>query len=157
MQGLGELPGVHGGGPQVARLARLDDVMQRLERLLDRRRRVPTMDLIEIDVVRTEPPQTRIDCVEYRLARQAAPVGALAHREENLGRDHHLVAARIVFERLTDDFLGGAVRVGVRGIEEVDAHLDRLANQRAALLLRQGPQMIAALGGTEGHATEAQR
>ena len=51
-----ELPGEHARGADVARLARLDDVVQRLERFLDRRVRIEPVNLIEVDVVGLEPP-----------------------------------------------------------------------------------------------------
>src|SRR5206468_6810231 len=42
---LRELPPVHAARADVARLARADDVAQHLHRLVDRRRRVPAVDL----------------------------------------------------------------------------------------------------------------
>ena len=57
------------------------------------------MDLIQVDVVGAEPPQAGVDRGENRFARQAAAVRALAHREEDLGGDHDLVAAREILER----------------------------------------------------------
>ena len=80
-----------------------------------------------------------------------------AHGEENLGRNDDFVAARVVLERLADDLFGSAIRVGIRGVEEIDAHLDGFADQRTALLLGQSPGMIAALGHAERHAAEAER
>jgi hypothetical protein len=41
---------MHRRGTDVARLASLDDVVQRLERLLDRGIIIPAVDLVEVDV-----------------------------------------------------------------------------------------------------------
>ena len=62
------------------RLAGLDHVGQRLQRLLDRRRRVEAVDLVEVDIVHAEPAERIVDRVHDVLARQAALVGVLAHR-----------------------------------------------------------------------------
>ena len=40
---LSELPGVHGRCANIARLAGLDDIVQRLQRLFDRRRVIPSV------------------------------------------------------------------------------------------------------------------
>jgi hypothetical protein len=48
--------------------------VQRLERLFDRRRVVPAVDLIEIDVIGAEPAQAVVDLGEDGLARQARAV-----------------------------------------------------------------------------------
>ena len=154
---LGELPRIHGRCAEVARLSRLHDIVQRLEGLLDRRVRVPAMDLIQVHVVRSEPPQARVDGRENRLARKAAAVRSLAHREIHLRRDHDLVAARVVLERLTDDLLGGAVRISIGGVEEIYPDIDGLPDDRSALTLGQRPRMIAALRNAECHAAETER
>ena len=52
--GLGELPREHAAGADVARLARLDDIVQGLHRLLDRGLRIPAVDLVQVDVVEAE-------------------------------------------------------------------------------------------------------
>jgi hypothetical protein len=54
---LRELPRVHAAGADVARLAGLDHVVERVHRLVDRRRVVPAVDLVEVDVVEPEPLQ----------------------------------------------------------------------------------------------------
>ena len=71
-QCLGELPRVHRRRADVAGLAGLHDVVQRFERLLDRRLRIPAMDLVEVDVVGAEPAQAVVDLAQDRLARQTA-------------------------------------------------------------------------------------
>ncbi len=84
------------------------------------------MALMQIDVVGAEPPQRRLDAFEEVLARQAAVVDVVRHREERLGGDHHLVA-RDAAQRVAQRLLGGAVRVDVGGVEEIDAEIERAA------------------------------
>jgi beta-glucosidase len=54
---LRELPGPHRGGADVAGLARLDHVVQRLHGLLGRRLRVEAVDLVQVDVVGAQAGQ----------------------------------------------------------------------------------------------------
>src|SRR3954471_5667465 len=89
---LRELPGVHAAGADVAGLSGLHDVVQRAHRLLDRRRLVPAVDLVEVDVVEAEPLERGIDRGEDVLARQAAPVLALHGPTVHLRRDYVLLA-----------------------------------------------------------------
>ncbi len=139
MQGLAELPGVHGGGAEVAHLAALDEVVQRLEGLLDGGRIVPAMNLIQIDVVGAEPAQAGVDGSENGFTGQAAAVRSLEHRDEYLGGDDHGFALRKILQGAADDLLGGAVGISIGGIEEVDAGLRGLAKQGTGLVLGQRP------------------
>jgi hypothetical protein len=50
--------------------------VQGLERLLDRRLGIPAMDLVEVDVVGTQPAQRRVDRRQDVLAGQAPVVRA---------------------------------------------------------------------------------
>ena len=137
------------------RLAGAHDVVQRLERLLDRHVVVPAMDLVEIDVVGAEPLQAGVDLGQDRLARQAGAVRPLAHAAVDLGRDHHLVAPREVEQRAADDLFAGAVRIDVGGVEEVDAEVERLLDERPARRLAERPRVVAALGLAVAHAAQA--
>ena len=66
----------------VAHLAGLNEVVERLHRLLRWRVRVEAVDLIEVDEGRVEPRERVLDGVENGRAGKAHPVGillALAH------------------------------------------------------------------------------
>ena len=141
----GELPGMHRRGADVAGLAGLDDVVQRFERLLDRRVVVQAVDLVEIDVVHAEPAQAVVDLGHDRLARQAGAVRAGAHPAIDLGGDDDLVAAGEVLDRAAEDLLAVAERIAVRGVEEIDAGFERLLDERAAFFLAQAPGVVALL------------
>ena len=105
-------------GADVADLALLDEVGQRAERLLDVDVRVGAVDLVEVDPVGAQPPQRVLDRLDDPAPRAAAAVGVLAHRHEELRRQHDVVAAAL--ERLADDLLGLAGGVDVGGVDEVD-------------------------------------
>ena len=47
----------------------------------------------------------------------------------HLGRDHHLLPLGEFLERAADDLLARALRIDVGGVEEIDAALERLANE----------------------------
>ena len=51
IQRLGELPGVHRGGADVTRLTGFHHVVQRFQRLFQRRFVIPAVDLQQIDIV----------------------------------------------------------------------------------------------------------
>jgi len=107
--GLGELPGEHAARADIAGLARRDHLVQRRHRLLDRGVIVPPVDLVQVHVVGTEPPQRGVDRGEHVLAAQPSVVGARAHREEDLGGQHVvLTAAEDPAERAAGDLLAHA-------------------------------------------------
>ena len=91
-------------------------------------------------------------------ARGAAVVGAVAHRAEDLGGQHDVLAANAeVLQRLTDDALAAAETVDVGGIDEVDACFQGDFDQLIGLLLLQAadqaPDVVVA---AEGHGAQAQ-
>jgi hypothetical protein len=138
-----------------AGLAGAHDVVQRLHRLLDRRARVPPVDLVEVDVVGAQAAQAGVDLEHDGLARQPAPVGPLAHHAVHLGGQHHFFTPGEVVQRPPDDLLAGAVGVDVGGVEEVDARFDAALDERPALLLVERPGVGAAVGNAVAHAAEA--
>ena len=144
--GLGELPGVHRGGAEVAGLAGPDHVVQRLHRLLDRRVVVPAVDLVEVDVVDAEPGQRGVDLAHDRDPGQPGPVGPGSHPAVHLGRDDHLVARRHLLQQPTGDLLAGAAGVDVGGVEDGDPRLQRGPHDRAGGVLVHHPRVAAASG-----------
>ena len=154
--GLGELPGMHRRGPDVARLAALHDIVEGLHGLFDGRRVVPAVDLIQVDVVHAEAAQAIVNAGEDGLAREAAAVRRLAPGVIDLGGHHDLVAASQLLERAAGELLAGAVGVAVGRVEEVDAQLNGLAEEGPAVGLRQGPGMHAARRLAIGHAAQGE-
>jgi len=129
--------------------------VQRLERLLDRRRVIKAVDLVEVDVVHPEPRQAGVDLGEDRLARQPGAVGARPHAPIDLGGDDDLVAAGEIADRAAENLLAVAERIAVGGVEEIDAGVDRFPDKRPAFLLAEAPGVIAAVAATIAHATKA--
>ena len=159
-QRLGDAPGLPVGNADIAHLAAGDEVVERPQRLVDRRHRVGAVQLVEIDMIGLQPLQAAIDRVHDVAARGAALVGALAHGAMDLGGDHDIrpLDAEIP-ERLAEQSLGGAEGVDVGGIEEVDAGGDRAGdNLIDALLVEAGDEApLGVLAGVaEGHGAEAE-
>ena len=72
--GVGDLPAGEVGVAEVAHLAGADQVVERGERLLDRRARVGLVHLVEVDVVGAEPAQRRLDRADDVAPRAAGAV-----------------------------------------------------------------------------------
>jgi hypothetical protein len=76
-------------------------------------------------------------CNWYR-SQDPARVGTLARLAEYFGRDQHLFARDLeVLQGLAGDLLGQAVRIDIRGIDEIDAGVDRLPDQAFSVALLQ--------------------
>ena len=151
---LGELPGEHGGGSDVARLAHAHHIVERLERFLDRRLVIPAVGLVQVEIVDAQAFEAGIDRTEDVLARKPALVGLSPHRHVDLAGDHHLVAAGEIAQGAPQDFFAGAGGVEVGGIEEVDPQFEGAADEWAAGFFIQRP--LPALGGAPvAHAPQA--
>jgi hypothetical protein len=111
---------------------------------------------IEIDEVGAETFQAVVDLGEDRLARQAGAVRPRPHPAVDLGREHHVVTLDEILQRAADDFLGCAVGIDIGGIEEIDAEIEGLLDQGAALFLVQRPGMRATIGDAVAHASDAE-
>ncbi|MNP38894.1 hypothetical protein D3C76_1324400 [compost metagenome] len=122
---------------------------------------VPAVDLVQVDVVGTQAAEAGVDVGHDRLARQAllvGPAGAFPHvgREEHLGGDHGFFAAGELLKQFAEDDFRSAGRVAVGGVEEVDALLHGVADDRAAVGFAEGPGVGAGARLAEGHAAQAQ-
>ena len=82
------------------------------------------MDLIEVDVVAVQAPQTQLDLRQNVLAGSPMHIGTLAPIGDDLGRKQHL--APLGMQRLPDKRLRLAIPVGVRGLNKIDPFLHRL-------------------------------
>ena len=154
MQRLLELPGPHGGGANVTRLARADNIVERLQRFLDGGFRIPAVDLVQVHVIGSKPLQAFVDLAQDGFARQPAAVRPLAHHAKDLGGDNDLVAFCKVLQGTPEDFLARAQRIDVGRVKEVDPQLQRLLDDRAAVFLVQHPFVDPARCISEAHAAE---
>jgi hypothetical protein len=105
----------------------------------NRRFGIPAVNLIEVDVVRAQTLQGRVNGAHQVLAREPAIVRVLAHRVKGLGGYDYGVTACEVAHRPAKDLLGHAAGVHVRRVEEVDAVLERLFEEGPAGFLGQDP------------------
>jgi hypothetical protein len=106
------------------------------------------VDLVEVDPVGAEPPQRVLDRPDDPAPRAAAAVRVLAHRHEELGREHDVVAPAL--ERLADDLLRLAGGVDVGGVDEVDAGAERAVDDADRVIV------IGVAPGAEHHRAEAE-
>src|SRR4029077_20152099 len=114
---------------------------------VDRRRLVPAMDLVKVDVVEAEALERRIDRSEDVLARQAAPVLAPHGPTVDLRRDDVLLAhAEELAEHPAGDDLALTAVVDVGRVEEDDPALDGPAHDgvRRHLVKRPWPRLVPA-------------
>ena len=139
-------------------MAVADERVERLQRLLDRRRGIEAVDLIEIDMVEPEPLEALLALADDVTARGAARVRTVAHRPEHLGRDHDIVAGDAeVPDRLAEDALALAAGIDIGGVDEVDAGGERGLHQRVGLFLPKLADLPPhALAAAEGHGAEAE-
>src|SRR4029079_12711191 len=108
-------------------LARVYDIGERLHRLLQRRRDVVSMRLIEVDVIGVEPGQGAVDRLQDVLARKAAVVGsARTGRPEDLGEDLDRLSSGPV-QGPSEHRLRGRVGVRVGCVEGGDALIEGLS------------------------------
>ena len=132
-QRVDHLPGRHLAAADVAHLALVHEIVERAQRLLDRRERIDQVILVEIDPVGLEPLQAGLDRGHDIAARAALELALGVHRPAELGDQHDVLAAGP--EHLAQDGLGAAApAVDVAAIEEGDAEIERLVDRRRASL-----------------------
>ena len=89
---LHQVPAGKVGGADIADLARGDEIVERAQRLFDRRLSIEGMHEIKVDVVGAEPLQAGLAGANQVVARRTDLVGALTRREGRLGRNQKLIA-----------------------------------------------------------------
>jgi hypothetical protein len=147
---LDDLVGGVGGAAEGDDLAGPLEVGQRRQRLLVARRRVGTVDLVEVDAIRLQPAQAVLDLPHQPPPGVATHVAVLTHRRMGLGGEHDVVAAASG-EGCADDLLGFAGRVHVGGVDEVDAGIEGAMDDGDRVVV------VAVAPGAEHHGAEAQR
>ena len=116
-----------------ADLALGDELLERADRLLERRVGILFVVLVQLDVVGLQALQRRVERGADVLAR-AAPLRAVAHRLAELRGEHDLVAASL--QHPAEQRLAAAlVAVDVRGVEERDARVERGIDDGARRIL----------------------
>ncbi len=123
---LGDTPGAVVRDAEIAHLAVADQIAHRAHGLVQRRRVVFLVQVIDVDVVGAEPLQALFRRLQHPAPRQPAVIGIVADRVGEFGRQHPVLP--VVGNRAADHLLGVAAVVGIRRVDEVDAGLARLGD-----------------------------
>ena len=118
---------------------RLHDFVQRVHRLLDRRRRSPSGGSGTGRRSPARAARASVDRGEDVLARQASAVLARHRLHADLRRDHELLAGEELLQEPPGHDLALAAVVDVGGVEERDAALDGPPDDRLRVGLRRAP------------------
>ena len=134
---LARLLGRVGRDAGVQRLALPHRGVERAHRLLERRLRIETVRVEDVDVVEAHSAKALVEAREQVLPGAPFAVRPRPHVVAGLRRDHELVAIRgeVLAQDAAEVLLGRAVRrpVVVGEIEVRDAQVERATHDRAAL------------------------
>src|ERR1700722_20203429 len=116
--------------------------MECFERFLDRSSVVPSMDLVEIDIIGAKPAQAGVNLLHDRASRQACAVWAGTHTAVNLGRDDDVRAAGIFLQSATEHLLARATGVDIRSVKEIYTAFQGPLDERTALRVVEAPGVV---------------
>src|SRR6185437_10076315 len=104
-------------------------------------------------MVELQALQTRLHPVDDVISRSATRVRELAGRAEYFGRHYDLLARHLeILQRLTGDLLGQTARIDVGRVDEIDARVERPADQPLRVALLQIADLLPdAFAAAEGH------
>src|ERR1035441_3869749 len=106
------------GQSDIANLPLAHKIVERPQRLLERRVAVPSMYLVQIDVIGLQPSETALHFAHDVHAGRSAPVEILAHREPDFGGEDNLVPHAL--QGIPDLSLALPEAIHVRRIDEVN-------------------------------------
>jgi hypothetical protein len=147
MHHLGDAPAAEVRHPPVADLAGPQQGIDRTQRLLQVHAIEVAVQVVDVDVVGTQPREAGVAFAQHPDARIARFVGPFGHLVADLGGQDPVVARAL--EQLADHRLRLAQRVGVGGVDEVHAVLSRVGGDAARL------GQVGLVG--EHHRAQAQR
>ena len=127
-------------------------MVERGQRLVDRHGALEAVDLVQVDGLDAEPAQARLAPLHDVLARDAAHVGSISHREMHLGGEDDLFHLRHLPQGASGDLLAHPHRVHVGGVEEVDAQIQGFLEERAGVDFVEYPG--PPFGSAVGHAAQ---
>ncbi len=117
----------HLGEPNRADRARFDEARQFPDRVLDGRRFVDAMHIVQVDVVDAEPLPRAVEGLAdmgRAIVEEARAVVASANGE--LGRERHPRAPAFVLrQELADHLFAEPIAIDVGGVPEIDAEIER--------------------------------
>ena len=124
---LHQMPAGEIRAADVTDLAGAHELIERRQRLLDRRVVVLAVQLQEVDRLDAEPLERALDRLQKMLARRAVVVRAVAHRECRLGGNEQAVA--LALDRLAQDLFGEPGGIDVGGVEQAHAVIETDVDQ----------------------------
>ena len=154
---LHDLPGHQVRAADVADLTGAHEIVERPQCFVERRREVGAVDLVEVDIVRTEPNETVLDRVQDVPAGETDGVGTRPRSAPRLGRDDHVLACNSeILDCAAQNSLRLAFGIDIGGTEEVDAGVDRKAQKiRCRSLIELSDDRPEFSPSAEGHGAEA--
>ena len=129
--GLHNVPGRVVGAADVTHLARFHERVQRSHCFFERCLAVPPVQLVQVDVVGTQPREAGLERTHDMVPGTTGSVRPGLAREAALGGQQELLSSP--FYDLAHDLFRGAVRVDVGRVYEVDAGLDTAVEDAAGL------------------------
>jgi hypothetical protein len=132
------------GDADLAHLALVLQFLQRPDRFLVRHPRVGAVQLVEVDRLDPQPPQRALAGLAQVLGPPfRLPLAGAGAQEAALGRDHQALGVGV--QRLGQQLLADRGAVGVGGVDQVDAELDRAPQHRQRRLVvgRVAPDALA--------------
>jgi hypothetical protein len=126
------------------------EIGQDAHRLLDRRQRIPDVELVQVDAIGLQATEAVLDLAAQVTPRAPHVVRPRTEREVALRREHDVRPA--VLQRAAKDLLAPPARVHVRGVDEVSAGLEESVDHGAAGGLVAAPPLLVA----EVHRAQAQ-
>ena len=130
-----QLPGGGVGCPYVTDLSLPDHVVEGAQGFLDRRSRIPSVEIVDIDVVGLQTLQAFFQLLKDVVAGTTALIRAVeacawaasaGNFDAHFGGDDDFAPLRGLADDLTDELLGMSICVDVRRIDEVDAEIEAL-------------------------------
>src|SRR5580658_5196097 len=110
------------------------------------------MDLVKIDVVRSQPPQTFLYLPQDMLSRKPTVLRTLPHLPPHLGGDDQLMPAKPeIFDGLTSQFFRPSLRIHIGRVYKIDARVDRPLHDRIYRLLVQLADVLGPALPAKGH------
>ncbi len=119
---LHQMPAREIRAADVADFSGAHEIVERVQRFLDRGEGVKGVQLEEVDVIGAEPAQGRLDRMGQVMAGRADFVRSFAGLEGCLRGDEDSVASAL--DGLAEDFLRQPARIDIGGIEHVEPGLE---------------------------------
>lgn len=133
------MPGEHRRDADIAGFAGTHDVVHRFHGFFDRGLGIEVMQHIDVDIIGLHPGERAMQRIEHMLAGMAAIVRAGTDLIAKLGGDHQLIALRQFAQHIADDFLARACRIEIGEVDEVNAIVERMADDRLGFGLIKNP------------------